>query len=160
MGTEGTIWINNFLRTGFEMYTSGKGADYVAEKAEANSGWLFPVGDEVNDLGYNHMFTDMFSACEAGRESAETFYDGYVVNAILDAAYRSAETKQWEPVNLPVWRGQEGLAPEKTLTDYDADFYLIKEEITHDGRHKLILKDKQSGKIVEKDLPSKSVPLS
>ena len=37
--------------------------------------------------------------------------------------------------------------------DYDADFYLIKEEITHDGRHKLILKDKVSGKIVEKDLP-------
>jgi predicted dehydrogenase len=48
MGTEGTIWINSFLRTGFEMFTSGKGADYVAEKAESNSGWLFPVGDELN----------------------------------------------------------------------------------------------------------------
>ncbi len=56
MGTEGTIWINSFLRTGFEMFTSGKGADYVAEKAESNSGWLFPVGDELNELGYNHMF--------------------------------------------------------------------------------------------------------
>ena len=56
-------------------------------------------------------------------------------------------------MKLPVWRGQEGLTQEKSLTDYDADFYLIKEEITHDGRHKLILKDKQSGKIVEKDLP-------
>ena len=44
----------------------------MAEKAETNSGWLFPVGDEVNDLGYNHMFTDMFSACEEGREPAET----------------------------------------------------------------------------------------
>jgi hypothetical protein len=99
------------------------------------------------------MFTDMFDACETGREPAETFYDGYVVNAILDAAYRSADTKQWEPVKLPVWRGQEGLTQEKTLTDYDADFYLIKEEITHDGRHKLILKNKQSEKIVEKDLP-------
>ena len=152
MGTEGTIWINNFLRTGFEMYTSGKGADYVAEKAESNSGWLFPVGDEVNDLGYNHMFTDMFDAAEKGTEAAETFYDGYVVNAVIDAAYRSAKTKQWEPVDLPVWRGQEGLTKPSNYTDYDADHYLIKQEMTHDGRNKLILKEKASGKIVERDV--------
>ncbi len=152
MGTEGTIWINNFLRTGFEMYTSGKGADYVAEKAESNSGWLFPVGDEVNDLGYNHMFTDMFNAAENGKEAAETFYDGYVVNAVIDAAYRSAKTKQWETVELPVWRGQEGLTKPSNYTDYDADHYLIKQEMTHDGRNKLILKEKASGKIVEKDV--------
>ncbi len=152
MGTEGTIWINNFLRTGFEMYSSGKGADYVAEKAESNSGWLFPVGDEVNDLGYNHMFTDMFDAVETGREPLETFYDGYVVNAVLDAAYKSAETKQWEPVALPVWRGQEGVTQGITLVEYDENHYLIKEEITHDGRHKIILKEKQSGAIIERDL--------
>lgn len=153
MGTEGTIWINNFLRTGFEMFTTGKGADYVAEKAESNSGWLFPVGDEVNDLGYNHMFADMFRSQEAGREPAESFYDGYVVNAILDAAYKSAETKQWEKVILPVWRGQEGLSQETTLVDYDEQYYLVKEELmTHDGRHKIILKDKTTGKIIERDL--------
>ena len=62
MGTEGTIWINSFLRTGFEMFTTGKGSDYVAEKAESDSGWIFPVGDELNELGYNHMFTNMFEA--------------------------------------------------------------------------------------------------
>ena len=155
MGTEGTIWINNFLRTGFEMFTTGKGADYVAEKAESTTGWLFPVGDEVNDLGYNHMFTDMFKAREEGRDPAETFYDGYIVNAVLDAAYKSAETKQWETVNLPVWRGQEGLKPESTLVDYDEQYYLVKEELmTHDGRHKVILKDKQTGKIIERDIPA------
>ena len=48
MGTEGTIWVNSFLRTGFEMFTTGKGSDYVAEKAESDSGWIFPVGDEGN----------------------------------------------------------------------------------------------------------------
>ena len=152
MGTEGTIWINNFLRTGFEMYSSGKGADYVAEKAESNSGWLFPVGDEVNDLGYNHMFTDMFNAAEKSEEAAETFYDGYIVNAVIDAAYRSAKTKQWEPVQLPVWRGQEGLTKPSNYTEYDADHYLIKQEMTHDGRNKLILKEKASGKIIERDI--------
>ena len=47
-GTEGTIWPNHFLRTGFEIFTSGAGEGYVAEKAESASGWLFPVGDEVS----------------------------------------------------------------------------------------------------------------
>ncbi|MEO6685384.1 MAG: gfo/Idh/MocA family oxidoreductase, partial [Dyadobacter sp.] len=152
MGTEGTIWINNFLRTGFEMYTSGSGGDYVAEKAESKSGWLFPVGDEVNDLGYNHMFTDMFNAAEEGRDAAETFYDGYVVNAVIDAAYRSSKTKLWEKVELPVWRGQEGVTKPSNYVEYDDEHYLIKQEVTHDGRNKLILKNKISGKISERDV--------
>jgi predicted dehydrogenase len=150
MGTEGTVWINNFLRTGLEMFTSGKGAGYLAEKAESDSGWLFPVGDELNDLGYNHMFADMFAALEAGRPPRESFYDGYVVNAILDAAYRSAKTKQWEPVQLEVWRGKTGVEKTSSLTDYDEDYYLVKEEVTHYGAVKVILKDKQTGAIVEK----------
>ena len=87
MGTEGTIWVNSFLRTGFEMFTTGKGGDYVAEKAESDSGWIFPVGDELNELGYNHMFADMFDNLEKGEAPAETFYDGYIVNAIIDASY-------------------------------------------------------------------------
>jgi len=152
MGTEGTIWINNFLRTGFEMFITGKGADYVAEKAESNTGWLFPVGDELNELGYNHMFMDMFNAMEESREPKETFYDGYVVNSILDAAYRSAKNKTWEPVKLDIWRGKEGVTNDSGLTVYDADHYLIKEEVTHYGAKKLILKNKTSGKIIEKVL--------
>jgi len=152
MGSEGTIWINNFLRTGFEMFTTGKGADYVAEKAESNTGWLFPVGDELNELGYNHMFMDMFNAYESNKAPKETFYDGYVVNAILDAAYKSAKTKLWEPVKLDDWRGRTGLSKESHLTEYDADHYLVKEEITHYGAKKLILKNKHSGNIVERIL--------
>ncbi len=98
-GTHGTIWLNHFLRTGFEMFTAGGGTGgYVAEKAETAAGWLFPVGDEVSELGYVDMFSDMFSAIDAGRAPQETFYDGYVVNAIMDAAYRSARRDGWEPV--------------------------------------------------------------
>ena len=152
MGTEGTIWINNFLRTGFEMFTTGKGADYVSEKAESNSGWLFPVGDELNDLGYNHMFTDMFNSMEKGITPKETFYDGYVVNAVLDAAYKSAKTKLWEPVQLDIWRGQTGLSKPSNLKDYDEEHYLIKEETTHYGAKKVIMKHKKTGVISEKTL--------
>lgn len=152
MGTEGTIWTNSFLRTGFEMFTTGKGADYVAEKAESNSGWLFPVGDELNELGYNHMFMDMFNAMEKGIAPKETFYDGYVVNSILDAAYKSAKTKLWEPVLLDIWRGKSGVTKDSHLTEYDANHYLVKEEVTHYGAKKVILKNKKTGKIVEKTL--------
>ena len=152
MGTEGTIWINSFLRTGFEMFTTGKGADYVAEKAESNTGWLFPVGDELNELGYNHMFMDMFNAMERGTQPKETFYDGYVVNAVLDAAYKSAKTKQWEPVKLDIWRGKTGVSKDSHLQEYDNDHYLVKEEVTHYGAKKVILKNKKTGKISEKVL--------
>lgn len=152
MGTEGTIWINSFLRTGFDMFTTGKGGDYIAEKAESNSGWLFPVGDELNELGYNHMFMDMFNALEKGVDPKETFYDGYVVNAILDAAYKSAKTKIWEPVQLDIWRGKTGLTKESHLVSYDQDHYLVKEETTHYGAKKLILKHKTTGKITEQTL--------
>jgi hypothetical protein len=36
------------------------------------------------------------------------------------------------------------------LVEYDADHYLIKEEMTHYGAKKLIIKNKQTGKIEEK----------
>ena len=149
MGTEGTIWINSFLRTGFEMFTTGKGGDYISEKSESNSGWLFPVGDELNELGYNHMFMDMFNSMEKGEAPKETFYDGYIVNCVLDAAYRSAKSKLWEPVKLDIWRGKTGLSKESHLVEYDKDHYLIKEEMTHYGTKKLILKNKTTGKITE-----------
>ena len=86
-GTDGTIWLNHYLRTGFEMFSAGSGSGYVAEKAETAAGWLFPVGDDVVELGYTDMFTDMFEALEAGRPPRETFYDGYVVNAVMDACF-------------------------------------------------------------------------
>jgi predicted dehydrogenase len=149
-GTEGTIWLNHFLRTGFEMFTTVGLGGYVAEKAEGETGWLFPVGDEVHELGYTNMFTDMFDALDNGSEPRETLYDGYVVNAIMDACYRSAESKRWEPVALQVWRGAEGTAGGARTTEYDAQFLLIKEEKMPDGRIKLILKDKESGQIVQK----------
>lgn len=149
MGTEGTIWINSFLRTGFEMFTTGKGGDYVAEKAESNTGWLFPVGDELNELGYNHMFMDMFDSMESGKAPKETFYDGYICNAIIDAAYRSAKSKIWEPVKLDIWRGREGVGKDNHLIEFDKDHYLVKEEMTHYGAKKIIIKNKTTGKISE-----------
>ena len=151
MGTEGTIWVNSFLRTGFELFTTGAGTDYVAEKAESTSGWQFPVGDEAHELGYPTMFNDMFDSYEKGEQPRETFYDGYVVNAIVDAAYKSAKTKLWEPVNLPVWRGQTGVQKPSVFQEYDAEHWFIKDEILPNGDKKVILKNKKTGEISEKE---------
>ena len=147
MGTEGTIWTNNFLRTGFEMFTSGKAGSYIAEKAESNSGWLFPVGDEVHELGYSNMFTNMFDAIDNKRQPNETFYDGYITNAILDAAYFSAKTKSWEPVIINEWRGVTEMKAAKQMTEYDANYFLIKEEVLPSGEKKFIIKHKITGSI-------------
>ena len=150
-GTEGTIWLNHWLRTGFEMFTTGGMGGYVAEKAESDKGWLFPVGDEVNALGYNHMFLDMFKAFEEGTSPMETFYDGYVVNAIIDACYKSAKTKKWEPVELQDWRGKavdDGEGDTRPLID--GKYLLIKDEVMPNGKPKRILKDVNTGEVTEK----------
>jgi hypothetical protein len=96
------------------------------------------------------MFSDMFNALEKGAEPMETFYDGYVVNAIMDACYRSAQTKKWEPVQIEDWRGQTGLTDKADTVDYDKQHLLIKEEILPDGRKKVIIKSKTSVEISEK----------
>ena len=150
MGTEGTIWVNNFLRTGFEMFTAGGKKGYVAEKAETETGWLFPVGDEVVELGYTDMLTDMFNAFDKKIQPRETFYDGYIVNEIMDACYRSAKSRKWEPVKLKTWRGNEKTERINALRDYDKDNLLVKEETLPDGTVKLILKNKKTGIISQK----------
>jgi predicted dehydrogenase len=178
-GTEGTIRLDHFLRTGFEMFTATGEGGYVAEKAEGQKGWLFPVGDEVHELGYVHMFQDMLDAIETGSEPIETFYDGYIVNAIIDACYKSMKTGRWEPVRLADWRsgapsdsGKAGRSPAgktrskpsekpqeaRTRVNQGKDLGKagkaglaeIKVERLPDGRTKRILKDKATGRIVEK----------
>jgi predicted dehydrogenase len=146
-GTEGTIWLNHWLRTGYEMFTSVGQGGYIAEKAEGDTGWLFPVGDEVHALGYAHMFQDMLNSLDNQTEPMETFYDGYIVNAIVDACYKSALTKKWEPVELAVWRGADKKEQHAKVTDYDSKHQLIKEEKMPDGKTKFILKEKTTGEI-------------
>jgi len=89
----------------------------------------------------------MFAAMEEGREPQETFYDGYIVNAVMDAAYRSAETRQWEPVDVE-WRGEVTPRIEKKTTTHEGHA-IVKEEVLPDGRRKLILSNKEDGSIFD-----------
>ena len=148
-GTNGTIWLNHFLRTGYEVFTAGGTGGYVAEKAETAAGWLFPVGDEVSELGYVDMFSDMFDALDGGTSPRETLYDGYVVNAVMDAAYRSARSGSWEAVDLFAWRGGSTPRIAKSPETFEGHV-VIKREVLPDGRTKLILKDPVSGDFTDR----------
>jgi predicted dehydrogenase len=152
VGTAGTVRLDHCLRTGFEMYSAAK-SGYVAEKAESESGWLFPVGDEVAEYGYVDMFTDMFNALDSGRRPVETFYDGYVVNAVIDACYRSAASRRWEPVELE-WRGETTPRLAGPPPESYQGLTVIKSELLPDGRRTLILKDESTGEFVDRVVAS------
>lgn len=70
---------------------------------------MFFVGDELLVLGYIDMFVDVFDVLESGRELMEMFYDGYVVNLIVDVVYRLVESKWWELIEFLIWCGEEGV---------------------------------------------------
>ena len=78
----------------------GSPATYVAEKIDADTGWVFPVADEARVHGYDAQFRHFVGAFRDGIRPRETFEDGYVVNATIDAAYRSMKSGNWEPVEL------------------------------------------------------------
>jgi predicted dehydrogenase len=73
---------------------------YIGEKADAETGWVFPVPDEIRVHGHDLMMADVVEAFREAREPQETLRDGYVVNAVLDAAYRSMRSGRREPVRL------------------------------------------------------------
>jgi hypothetical protein len=70
------------------------------------------------------------------------------VNAIMDACYRSAESRRWEPVQLEDWRGAAvgRIAPARREWDGKT---LIKQEQMPDGRLKLIVKDESTGEFAD-----------
>ena len=149
-GTEGTIWLNHFLRTGFEMFTSaGAAGTWPRRPRRRRAGssrwatrwpsWATPTCSPTCSTPWSRAATPV-----------ETLYDGYVVNAVMDACYRSAASRAWTPVELD-WRG--GVAPQVARAERTEDgLVVIKEEHLPDGRRKLILKDPASGAFVDRVL--------
>jgi predicted dehydrogenase len=96
-GAEGVIFTDVTRETPIKVF-SRPGAGYVVEKADAETGWVFPPIDEAWIYGYREEMRHFIDCVATGRMPRENFEDGYIVNCILDAAYRSAETKRWEQV--------------------------------------------------------------
>jgi len=96
-GTEGAIFTDVTRETPIKVF-SRQGAGYVVEKAEGEVGWLFPPVDEAWIYGYREEMKHFIECAEKGEMPRENFEDGYIVNLILDAAYRSMKSKKWERV--------------------------------------------------------------
>ena len=96
-GTGGTIFTDVTRETPIKVFSRG-GVGYIVEKAEAETGWLFPPVDEAWIYGYREEMNHFVECVAKGEMPRENFEDGYVVNLILDAAYQSMQSKKWEPV--------------------------------------------------------------
>ncbi|MGZ9160745.1 MAG: Gfo/Idh/MocA family protein [Candidatus Limnocylindrales bacterium] len=73
-------------------------AGYIGEKTDAETGWVFPVPDETHVHGHDAMMQHVVESFRTGGEARETFADGFAVNAIIDAGYRSMASGRWESV--------------------------------------------------------------
>ena len=73
-------------------------AGYLGEKADSDTGWVFPVTNETYAHGHDEMMAHMVGTLRAGVLPRETFHDGLLVNATIDAAYRSMRSCRWEDV--------------------------------------------------------------
>lgn len=71
---------------------------YLVEKADVETGWVFPVPEEARSYGFSQEMRHFVESFAAGRLPRENFADGVVVNEILDACYRSITSGGWEPV--------------------------------------------------------------
>jgi predicted dehydrogenase len=94
-GTEGVVFTDVTRETSLRVF-SRTGAGYTVEKAQSDTGWSFPPVDEAWVYGYREEMRHFVDCVDNGRMPRETFEDGYVVNCILEAAYRSAASKRWE----------------------------------------------------------------
>lgn len=123
------IGLNHWL-AGFEMFAATGQGGYVAEKAEPNTGRLFPVGDETGELGYTDMFTDMF--------------------AVMDACYASARSKRWELIHIEGWQAAATEKIRDSIPRHMIDGQeLIKEEVMPDGKTKRLLHNPQTGRVTQ-----------
>jgi predicted dehydrogenase len=98
-GDRGAAYTDVTRGTPIRAFTLGS-AGYLMEKANAENGWVFPVPDEARVYGFHEEMRHFVECVARGELPRETYHDGYVINAMMDAAYRSMKSKRWEPVEL------------------------------------------------------------
>jgi predicted dehydrogenase len=76
----------------------GSSVGYTVEKADSETGWVYPVPEETRAYGYSQQMRHFIEHFAEGKAPSETFEDGVVVNRIIDACYRSMKTGLWEKV--------------------------------------------------------------
>lgn len=93
-GSEGSIFTDVTRGTPVRSFTSAS-AGYVIEKADIDFGWTRPLPEEAFAYGYQAEMRHFVECVRDGKPARENYYDGYAVNAILDAGYRSMKAGKW-----------------------------------------------------------------
>ena len=73
-------------------------AGYLVEKADSETGWVFPVPEEARAYGFSQEMRHFVDCFADKTEPDETFADGVVVNRVIDACYASMRSGTWESV--------------------------------------------------------------
>jgi predicted dehydrogenase len=76
-------------------------AGYLVEKADADTGWVYPVPEEARAYGFSQEMRHFVDCFARGETPLETFADGHVVNRVIDACYASMRSGTWEKVQVP-----------------------------------------------------------
>lgn len=99
-GSDGAIFIDVTRETGIRVFTlaAEEKVGYVVEKAEVKRGWMYPIWREHELYGYLSELEHFISCLKRGVQPLGTFKDGYLVNCLLEACYRSFRTRKWEPI--------------------------------------------------------------
>jgi predicted dehydrogenase len=96
-GSEGSLFTDVTRGTPMQSFTT-RSAGYVIEKADSDSGWTRPLPEEAFAYGYQAEMRHFVECVRDGKTPRETYEDGYIVNCILDAGYRSMRQKKWTRV--------------------------------------------------------------
>jgi predicted dehydrogenase len=100
-GTNGSLFTDVTRQTPLSSFTT-RPAGYVVEKADIDVGWTKPLPEEAFTYGYQAEMKHFVQCVRDGRRPRETYEDGYIVNSILDAGYRSMKLRKWVRVNRGV----------------------------------------------------------
>lgn len=75
-------------------------AGYLVEKADADTGWVYPVPEEARAYGFSQEMRHFVERFAAGEPPVESFEDGHIVNCVLDACYAAMKSGTWEKVRI------------------------------------------------------------
>jgi predicted dehydrogenase len=93
-GSEGSIFTDVTRGTPISAFVS-HAAGHIVEKADLDLGWTRPLPEEAFAYGYQAQMRHFVECVRDGTAPRETYEDGYIVNAILDAGYESMRSRQW-----------------------------------------------------------------
>ena len=93
-GDEGSIFTDVTRGTPIRSFTP-RPSGYVIEKADLDFGWTQPLPEEAFAYGYQAEMRHFVECVRDGTTPRETYEDGYIVNCILDAGYRSIREGRW-----------------------------------------------------------------